>query len=64
MGMKQFLHVIDQHSEKRIDTPCKVTFGFKYMYMYSKKKKNKKTKKKTTTTKNNNKKKKPTVLQS
>ena len=38
--MKQFLYAIHQHSEKRIDTHFKVTFGFKYIikathtYMY------------------------------
>ena len=40
IGMKQFLYAIHQHSEKRIDTHFKVTFGFKYIikathtYMY------------------------------
>ena len=28
--MKQFLYAIHQHSEKRIDIHCQVTFGFKY----------------------------------
>ena len=28
--MKQFVYAIYQHSEKRIDIHCKVTFGFKY----------------------------------
>ena len=31
IGMKQFLYVVHQHSEKRIDIYCKVTFGFKYI---------------------------------
>ena len=31
IGMKQFLYAIRQHSEKRIDIHCKVTFGFKCM---------------------------------
>ena len=30
IGIKQFLYAIHQHSEKRIDIHCKVTFGFKY----------------------------------
>ena len=29
IGMKQFLYAIHQHSEKRTDIHCKVTFGFK-----------------------------------
>ena len=32
-GLKQFLYAIHQHSEKRIDIHCKVTFGFKYIIM-------------------------------
>ena len=28
-GMKPFLYAIHQHSEKRIDIHCKVTFGLK-----------------------------------
>ena len=30
IGMKQFLYAIHQHTEKRIDIHCKVSFGFKY----------------------------------
>ena len=30
--MKQFLYAIHQHSEKRVDIHCKVTFGFKYTF--------------------------------
>ena len=32
IGMKQFVYAIHQHSKKRIDIHCKVTFGFKYMF--------------------------------
>ena len=31
IGMKRSLYAIHQHSEKRIDIHCKVTFGFKYI---------------------------------
>ena len=34
IGMKQVLNAIHQHSEKRIDIHCKVTFGFKYIKQY------------------------------
>ena len=32
IGMKQFLYVFHQPSEKRIDIHCKVTFSFKYIH--------------------------------
>ena len=31
IGMKQYLYASHQHSEKRIDIHCKVTFDFKYI---------------------------------
>ena len=33
-GMKQFLYAIHQHSEKRLDIHCKLTFVFKYRSTY------------------------------
>ena len=35
IGMKQFLYAIHQHSEKRTDIYCKVTFGFKYTNIFT-----------------------------
>ena len=32
IGMKPFSYAIHQHSEKRIDIHCKVTFGFKHSF--------------------------------
>ena len=34
IGKKQSLYAIHQHSERRIDIHCKVTFGFMHMYTF------------------------------
>ena len=34
IGINYFLYAFTKNSEKRIDIHCKVTFGFKYRYLY------------------------------